>query len=151
MIFRTFFLVFTASVRSRPPGPPAVPGVYHLVCRVQITHHFPPSRPIPPSNKSEMKTRKYMMMMRFSFPPRSSSDEVVFHKRKVPYIHIKANLPPTLPLQPWLHLATSKTEPQVAPHYNWHYTAQIHCILQYCRGTKHKFKAKDLGQSISLN
>ena len=29
MIFRTFFLLFTASVRSRPPGPPAVPGVYY--------------------------------------------------------------------------------------------------------------------------
>ena len=30
MIVRTFFLLFTASVRSRPPGPPAVPGVlYH--------------------------------------------------------------------------------------------------------------------------
>ena len=28
MIFRTFFLLFTASVRSRPPGPPAVPGVF---------------------------------------------------------------------------------------------------------------------------
>ena len=27
VIFRTFFLLFTASVRSRPPGPPAVPGV----------------------------------------------------------------------------------------------------------------------------
>ena len=26
-MFRTFFLLFTASVRSRPPGPPAVPGV----------------------------------------------------------------------------------------------------------------------------
>ena len=25
--FREFFLVFTASVRSRPPGPPQVPGV----------------------------------------------------------------------------------------------------------------------------
>ena len=26
--FRPFFLLFTASVRSRPPGPPAVPGVF---------------------------------------------------------------------------------------------------------------------------
>ena len=31
MIFRTFFLLFTASVRSRPPGPPAVPGVFFLI------------------------------------------------------------------------------------------------------------------------
>ena len=31
MIFRTFFLLFTASIRSRPPGPPAVPGVFHYV------------------------------------------------------------------------------------------------------------------------
>ena len=30
MIFLTFFLLFTASVRSRPPGPPAVPGVFSL-------------------------------------------------------------------------------------------------------------------------
>ena len=29
--FRAFFLLFTASVRSRPPGPPAVPGVFRLV------------------------------------------------------------------------------------------------------------------------
>ena len=29
-IFRTFFLLFTASVRSRPPGPPAVPGVLFI-------------------------------------------------------------------------------------------------------------------------
>ena len=28
LIFRPFFLLFTASVRSRPPGPPAVPGVF---------------------------------------------------------------------------------------------------------------------------
>ena len=27
---RANFLLFTASVRSRPPGPPAVPGVLHL-------------------------------------------------------------------------------------------------------------------------
>ena len=27
----TFFLLFTASVRSRPPGPPAVPGVFSKV------------------------------------------------------------------------------------------------------------------------
>ena len=33
MIFRTFFLLFTASVRSRPPGPPAVPGVF---CKIII-------------------------------------------------------------------------------------------------------------------
>ena len=26
--FRAIFLLFTASVRSRPPGPPAVPGVF---------------------------------------------------------------------------------------------------------------------------
>ena len=26
--FRAFFLLFTASVRSRPPGPPGVPGVF---------------------------------------------------------------------------------------------------------------------------
>ena len=31
MIFRTFFLLFTASVRSRPPGPPAVPGVFGMI------------------------------------------------------------------------------------------------------------------------
>ena len=31
MIFRTFFLLFKASVRSRPPGPPAVPGVSESV------------------------------------------------------------------------------------------------------------------------
>ena len=30
MIFRTFFLLFMASVQSRPPGPPAVPGVFTL-------------------------------------------------------------------------------------------------------------------------
>ena len=35
MIFRTFFLLFTASVRSRPPGPPAVPGVFWTCCYVQ--------------------------------------------------------------------------------------------------------------------
>ena len=29
--FRAIFLLFTASVRSRPPGPPAVPGVFILV------------------------------------------------------------------------------------------------------------------------
>ena len=29
MIFRTFFLLFTASVRTRPLGPPAVPGVLY--------------------------------------------------------------------------------------------------------------------------
>ena len=28
MIFLAFFQLFTARVRSRPPGPPAVPGVY---------------------------------------------------------------------------------------------------------------------------
>ena len=27
--YRCFFLLFMASVRSRPPGPPAVPGVLH--------------------------------------------------------------------------------------------------------------------------
>ena len=30
MIFRTFFLLFTASARSRPPGPPAVPGGFKV-------------------------------------------------------------------------------------------------------------------------
>ena len=30
LIFRPFFLLFTASVRSRPPGPPAVPGVFQI-------------------------------------------------------------------------------------------------------------------------
>ena len=47
MIFRTFFLLFTASVRSRLPGPPAVPGVFFLVfwcytllhCFFQITKY----------------------------------------------------------------------------------------------------------------
>ena len=34
MIFRTFFLLFTASFRSRPPGPPAVPGVLEGVAAV---------------------------------------------------------------------------------------------------------------------
>ena len=29
LIFQTFFLLFTASFRSRPPGPPAVPGVFN--------------------------------------------------------------------------------------------------------------------------
>ena len=29
--FSDFFLLFTASVRSRPPGPPAVPGVLKYV------------------------------------------------------------------------------------------------------------------------
>ena len=29
--FRAFFRLFTASVRSQPPGPPAVPGVFKLV------------------------------------------------------------------------------------------------------------------------
>ena len=28
--FRAIFLLFTASVRSRPPGPPLVPGVLTL-------------------------------------------------------------------------------------------------------------------------
>ena len=36
MIFRTFFLLFTASVRSRPLGPPAVPGVFISVA-IMIT------------------------------------------------------------------------------------------------------------------
>ena len=30
MICSAVFLLFTASVRSRPPGPPAVPGVFNL-------------------------------------------------------------------------------------------------------------------------
>ena len=34
VIFGTFFLLFTASVRSRPPGPPADPGVLHQVSSV---------------------------------------------------------------------------------------------------------------------
>ena len=28
--FRAFFLLFTASVRSQPPGPPLVPGVFKV-------------------------------------------------------------------------------------------------------------------------
>ena len=31
VIFHPFFLLFTASIRSRPPGPPAVPGVLFSV------------------------------------------------------------------------------------------------------------------------
>ena len=29
--FQVFFKLFMASVRSRPPGPPAVPGVYDMI------------------------------------------------------------------------------------------------------------------------
>ena len=29
MIFQAFFWLFKGSIRSRPPGPPAVPGVFH--------------------------------------------------------------------------------------------------------------------------
>ena len=44
LIFRTFFLFFTASVRSRPPGPPAVPGVFSLFFYV---HCFSPTLGVP--------------------------------------------------------------------------------------------------------
>ena len=42
MIFLAFFLLFKASVRSRPPGPPAVPGVFSpfFSLRLLLLTHF---------------------------------------------------------------------------------------------------------------
>ena len=36
----SFFRLFTASVRSRPPGPPAVPGVLYFVNIIYITFYY---------------------------------------------------------------------------------------------------------------
>ena len=56
MIFRPFFLHFTASVWSPPPGPPAVPGVL-LLFTVKIRLRKP-EPPLVPSllSKIEIKT-----------------------------------------------------------------------------------------------
>ena len=35
-IFRRFFLLFTTSIRSRPPGPPAVPGVITILLLIDF-------------------------------------------------------------------------------------------------------------------
>ena len=39
-IFVRFSFLFMASVRSRPPGPPLVPGVLIFTYRVQVLKHF---------------------------------------------------------------------------------------------------------------
>ena len=38
--FQAFFRLFTASVWSRPPGPPAVPGVFAFILLVNISLHW---------------------------------------------------------------------------------------------------------------
>ena len=72
MIFRTFFLLFTASVRSRSPGPPEVPGVFGPI----LGAHKLPRHPMSGRTLFLVWVKTRLMWDNFLFPQFNSAHEL---------------------------------------------------------------------------